>query len=410
MKEPIFYSIPNFHINTIELWYPIKVDMEDIASFPILFHLLMKTNYNYKTEESFQKELLRRYIRNIGVERASYGKQEFLKFYMVLPDQSVIQDVDINNCLDFFLETIYQPNIVDSTFPQDDFEREKEQLKKVYDNSIKNRNQYTIRQVIKQVDTDGFLKMGVFHHPEMIDLLTNEQLYQCFNKYIVNKKPMIFLAGHESIKSLIPRLKEYFKKSELMPINQESNCYLKRQNGPLEMVEKKPYQQSTLAVVYKIPDMKAEEQLKFFVMKNILSSNSSKLLFEKLRTEAGLVYSTNVDSYSHFGMIILYAEFEKNSKEEVLSIIKDVVHSLQDNSVIEDRLELIKEGKRINLLRQKDSFGSILADKIESYLGLETTLEEDYQIIKNYKVEDISEFSSRLQLDFVYYLEGDIHE
>jgi hypothetical protein len=119
-----------------------------------------------------------------------------------------------------------------------------------------------------------------------------------------------------------------------------------------------------------------------------------------------LVYTAGAQIIFEKGLLIINALIYKDKKEKTINTIKQVMELLHDEEFIKNRLENIKERKRINLERQKDAMGSVLEDFIYTYFDYGITLEKEYEYLKDVKAADVVKFVNRLQLDAIYYLEG----
>ena len=138
----------------------------------------------------------------------------------------------------------------------------------------------------------------------------------------------------------------------------------------------------------------------------MLSSQSSKILYDYLRYENPLCYVCNSTAYMNYGVLIINAQIYREKKDLALEQIKNVMEKLKNEEFVDKYLENVKDRKRINLIRRQDSIHCILDDFMDNYLDNRMPLDEEYEIIKDLTSKDIVNLVNRLQLDTIYYLEG----
>jgi predicted Zn-dependent peptidase len=181
--------------------------------------------------------------------------------------------------------------------------------------------------------------------------------------------------------------------------------FLKPRDAVQIKLEKSTFKDSSLSYVYKIKDMCEEDKMYLSLIRDLLTSQSSRLLQKKLRDEEDLIYSSKVLPYPHFGAFEITAFIQKNHKEEVQQAILEVMDELKKEDVVEPLLENIKRRNHINLLRQLDDKYFLLEDYVTSDLGLEESLVEFYQKEEKVTAKDISHFVDRMVLDTILFIE-----
>ena len=186
--------------------------------------------------------------------------------------------------------------------------------------------------------------------------------------------------------------------------------YLKIRDGVTEVVEQSDFNNSILAFNYKVKDMKEDDEIYLAVIRNLLSSSSSRILYKKLRDENDLVYNTMAEVTSKFGLITIYAAINDNNFDLVKEKILEAMKELKKKDIINKGLNNIKEKERVGLLRLLDNKSSLFYDYIKDCLNLDYTSSEYYEKLIKIKYEDIINFVDRLVLDSIYYLKEKDYE
>lgn len=406
-NKPILYHNENFQTLIIRVYFPFKVLDENLAKIALLPTVLNYMNSTYPTEEEFSIAKQDKYILSTDCFTGGLGEDGVFYFQMIIPDrQSLGKDI-LEEEIQFFHDFIYSPLIINDGFSEFELEREKKNLKMSIDNSLKNLRPYQSINIKKHIDTEGILSRTLAEHVELIDKVTPKNLYQFYKETITNNQPVIYIFGNTNdcnINELAQKYlynKEYHNKDYFV----RKDYFLKPRDEIVEITEKSIFKDSSLSLVYKVKDMKNKDIVYLILINNLLSSLSSRLLGKKLRTEKELIYSSNVLTYNHFGVLEITVFLKKEHVDEAKSAIKEVIDSLKDEELIEPLLKNVLEKRRIELLKNEDYKFALFQDFIIHNLGVNYTSLELYEMMKEITAKDISIFINRLKLDTIYFIE-----
>ena len=89
-----------------------------------------------------------------------------------------------------------------------------------------------------------------------------------------------------------------------------------------------------------------------YVLDTVLGGGNSSRLFQKLREEQGLAYSTYSfhSSYAHAGLFGVYAGIDADSLEQTLELIQEEIHQLMKHPISQLELDRAKEQLKGNLM------------------------------------------------------------
>lgn len=406
------YIIKNNKFSTIQfnLIFEAKYLKKYIFYLPLLKQLLLNTSKNYKKEKEYRKELKNNMIISLNMRSYNYNENLFIEFVLVVPDPKKVKDYNIEKAFKFFIDTIYNPNVINDEFDIEQFEREKEFLKTDIYESIKKVKNRAYQSFLNIVDDNGILKDNIYNNMNLIDEANNIELYNIYKEVIKNNKPIIFVYGNvdESINKLIEK---YIKiNEEEIKFNINYDCYLKPFEKMKDIEEKSNYNESIIYMAYKVKNMKKEDKIYLNIVKNILATGSNDLVFKKLRTEKNLIYSSHTWSNIRVGLLVIESYINNVSKKEVIESIKELIESLKNKDNLKKYLDKLIEDVYYESIRKKDSRSVKISNYINKKLKMAYTVDE---LIKKYKQIDIDElinFIDRLVLDTVYYLRGEFNE
>lgn len=412
--KPIFIKNENFQTILINIIFPYQEKEEELAKQALLPAMLVYMTEKYPTEELFQKKLKENYILSYSTRQITIGTTAAFNFHLEIPDKKTLKKDVIEKQVELFSEAIFHPKIENEGFDNFELKREKENLKLKIRNSEKSFKAYLSNQTAKLVDNEGIFSRNLKDHLSQIDEITPQNLYDYWKEKINNNTPIIFIMGNIKEKEITPIIEKYFIKydKEYQTLETDYIHYLTPyRTTPQKITEEKEFRDSAISLIYKIKDMKQEDNILLSLVHSLLTSLSSRLLNKKLRDEYNLIYSSEVTFFPNYGLLKITAYINPKNKDLVEEKIKEVLNSLKDENKITPLLEKIKERRRINLIRSLDNKYSIMNDNIFKTLKIDYTSEESYNLLKEKTTKDVAEFIDRLSLDTTYFLkESDKHE
>lgn len=412
--KPIFIKNENFQTILINIIFPYQEKEEELAKQALLPAMLVYMTEKYPTEEVFQKQLKENYILSYSARQITIGTTAAFNFHLEIPDKKTLKKDVIEKQVELFSEAISHPKIENEGFDNFELKREKENLKLKIRNSEKSFKAYLSNQTAKLVDNEGIFSRNLKDHLSQIDEITPQNLYDYWKEKIKNNTPIIFIMGNVEEKEITPIIEKYFIKydKEYQTLETDYIHYLTPyRTTPQKITEEKEFRDSAISLIYKVKDMKQEDNILLSLVHSLLTSLSSRLLNKKLRDEYNLIYSSEVTFFPNYGLLKITAYINPKNKDLVEEKIKEVLNSLKDENKITPLLEKIKERRRINLIRSLDNKYSIMNDNIFKTLKIDYTSEESYNLLKEKTAKDVAEFIDRLSLDTTYFLkESDKNE
>lgn len=412
--KPIFIKNENFQTILINIIFPYQEKEEELAKQALLPAMLVYMTEKYPTEELFQKQLKENYILSYSARQITIGTTAAFNFHLEIPDKKTLKKDVIEKQIELFYEAIFHPKIENEGFDNFELKREKENLKLKIRNSEKSFKAYLSNQTAKLVDNEGIFSRNLKDHLSQIDEITPQNLYDYWKEKIKNNTPIIFIMGNIEEKEITPIIEKYFIKydKEYQTLETDYIHYLTPyRTTPQKITEEKEFRDSAISLIYKVKDMKQEDNILLSLVHSLLTSLSSRLLNKKLRDEYNLIYSSEVTFFPNYGLLKITAYINPKNKDIVEEKIKEVLNSLKNQNKITPLLEKIKERRRINLIRSLDNKYSIMNDNIFKTLKIDYTSEESYNLLKEKTAKDVAEFIDRLSLDTTYFLkESDKNE
>lgn len=406
ITNPTLIKNENFETIIITVIFPYQEKIEELAKQALLPAMLMYMNEEYPTEEKFQKALKENYIVDYFAKQITVGTTNFFAFYLVIPDKLTLKKDYIEKQISFLEKCLYHPKLINEEFDNFELDREKENLLIKLKNTDKSFHAYQTKRLHKLADNEGIFSRSLYNHQDLIEKLTSKELYKFYQEKIKNNHPLIFILGNIEKQTILPIIKKYFptlKEQETLKTNYRH--YLKPfRITPQEITEEKHFKDSSLSLVYKVENMKEEDTILLGLLKNILTSQSTRLLSKKLRDEYNLVYSSSATFYPNFGIFEITAYINPLNKDLALEKILEVMNDIKQEKELRPLIEKIIRRRKTILIRSLDNKYSILTNEIYKKLDIAYTDKESYDLLTKVTEENLLEFLSRLKLDTIYFL------
>lgn len=407
-NKPIIINNKNFKKIVLDFLFPYSYEEKDTVLRYLLSRVLTKTN-SYPDEELFSNAKINNFVMDFSFRSYGRGNNIYTEFRVTIPDKKVLQDENYSyeETIKFIMDTIYNPYAKDDEFYEDELDIAKNKLKMYIEESLNKVEMYSTIRTDEIIDDENKFKSLIFNYKDEIDNVTTKDLYNYFNDVIKSKRPIVFALG-----DIDSELADILNKS-LPDANFEFeidtnyiNGFEKISSEIKEVEESKNFSQSILKVAYKVKDYKKSDAPILSLINFMLSSQSSKILYDYLRYENPLCYVCNSIVYMNYGVLIINAQIYRDKKDLALEQIKNVMEKLKEEEFVDKYLSNVKDRKRINLVRRQDIMNFVLDDYMDNYLEDCIPLDKEYETIKNLTSKDIVNFVNRLQLDTIYYLEG----
>lgn len=387
--------------------FPVERNKDFSLYGNLLVRMLTKKTKQYPNEEAFSNALIEHYVMDFSLSKSTCGENWFYTFHVVLPDKQILKEenYDYQKTLQFVMNSIYEPFALENTFYEEELEIAKNKLKMYIESSYKNIKSYASIRIDELIDDCGYFFDSIFNNKEQLETISAKDLYKHYQETIKSVCPLVFVVGNieddflKAVESNLPKKKIVtFLPYQVKPFPLSKELKMEG--------ECKEYNQSIVKFVYKVENYQQKDMVMLNLLRFLLSSQSSWILKDYLRTREKLVYTASSDFSSYYGLFYITAQIYREKKDKTIETIKEMMQRLEDKDFLSEKLEKVKERKRVNLERQKDTISSYMNDLQHSYFGYAPTFLEEYERIKKITAEDLISFVKRMHLDTIYYLEG----
>ena len=348
---------------------------------------------------------------NCGIDKM--GDNVVLKFYIesisseYALDGENILEMNLNNLLDIVFDPVQNGELLNEEF----LSLEKENLKKVINKKIDDKDSYSLDRCISSMYGDEKFGLYKFGYEEDVDKITIKDISDYYNWLIQNSKIDIFISGdidtnkieeflksNDNIKKLRPRIENYILNNEFT----ESKQIVENIN---EISEKMDVTQGKLVIGLDILSNMENLQIVSLVYNSILGDGANSMMFQNVREKASLAYSARSTFVKQKLNIFIRCGIQIENYEKAVELIKVQLENLKKGEFTEEDVQNAKTyliSSLKNVAEEQDT-------EVIYYIGQEISktnmsLEEYINKVEMVTKAQIVELANSIQINTIYFL------
>jgi len=402
---PLFYFLKGnrdmFHKEHLQNGMPVVMEpMKNMRS--VVLGIWVKVGSRYEPagqngishflEHMFFKGTKKRTTKDIAVEIDSLGgelnaftSRETTTFYVKVLDEYLEKGLEL--LTDIFLN---------STFPEDDIEKEKkiikEEIKMVEDTPDDYVHDLSNQTIWGQTG----LGQPVLGRRETIRSFTRDDLLHHIRKYYGTKDIVASCAGNFDHEHLLSMLNKHLGN---LRRGSEPERGIPPEYKNRAEVHSKELSEAHLCLTLKGVPQASKDRFALFSLNTILGAGVSSRLFQKIREERGLAYAiySFIASYLDTGIWGVYAGVSRKRVQEVIELILNELYCLKD-TITEKELQRAKNQMKGNIMLGLESTSSRMNNlaRQEIYYGRYSSPKEIMNEIDSITLMQIRELAEQL--------------
>ncbi len=416
------YNQGNYNLHTIQtdrfktiqviVNYKNELKKEEITIRNFLVDMLLSTSKDYPTNRSLS--IATEDLYNISAQGTNIrsGKYSILSFKSSFLNEKYTEEGMNEKSLSFFLNLLYQPNVVNGKFDETSFEIIKRGLKEDIESTKDNPRRYSLLRMYETMAPNAKISLHPSGYLEDLEKITRENLYAYYQHLIQDSMIDIFVIGDIDNS----QIREYLKQHIVEPIKRSASAdhiltYADIKEEEQVIREKMDITQSQLVIGCKVDELTPfERQYVMNVYSYILGGGGDSKLFQTVREKNSLCYFVS-SSYNYlYHTLVITAGISAKTFQKTLSLIKEQIKSMEEGDFSEEMIEKAC-ATFINGCKEVEDSPSLLSNVylVHEYIGNDL-LEEKLANIKKVTKQMIIEVAKKVHVDTVFLLEGEKNE
>lgn len=385
-----------------------KITKEDITYRNLLVNLLMESTKKYPTSRLIEIESENLYNVGFGSGTNVSGNYHIMSFECNFLNEKYTEEGMNEKSLQFFLNFLFEPNIMNGEFHEKAFNISKNMLRDdiaSYDDAP---GRYANFKLFEAMVPNTPTSYNSYGYLDILETITPKSLYEYYESVLKSDLIDIFVIGDvdkEQIKSLI---KNNFN---IRTLKKESNTHFlenKKFKSRFYIIkEQKKLEQSTLLLGYKIEPMTEREKMYVsYVFSYILGGGPDSKLFKNVREKNSLCYSIHSSIYGISDLMVIKAGINAKDSTKAIKLIKEQVKKMQKGEFDLEEMEKAKTTYLASLKGLEDNPASIVNIYVsKEYLGYDLVSDRKDKIQTITKDEVIA-LAKKIHPDTIFVLEG----
>ncbi len=387
--EGLFIKNDRFNTTLISCNFYLPLKKETVAEFALLPFILTSCSKEYPDFSKLNYKLNKLYGARLNASVEKYGDYQLLRMSISVIGDKFTLDGDslIGQATDMLLGLIFEPNVEQGAFLQDDLNREKRKAIEHIKSEISEKRIYAKNRLLEEMYKDdiyGISKCGTI---EDVNAITASGLFEAWQKMLSSAFIRFQVVGSAIPSGLFEKLSERFEQLDRSNIvDCAESLPTKAILEPKEVTEFLEVNQGKLVMGFSSEIYGNDDNsLELLVMNDIFGGGPYSRLFSNVREKMSLCYYCAASSVRSKGLLTVESGVEAQNagkaKEEILN-----------------QLEIIKNGG-FSDFEFSSSIKSII-DSFNTYCDSQNSLDLWYALKVNnpqlYSPEELAQRVSQI--------------
>ena len=406
-----FIKTDLFKTNLICLMLTVPMKKEDVTKNTLIPFLLKRGTTNLIDQYQISEKLEGMYgaVYDCGIDKV--GDNQLIKFYIEsVNDNFLPEKCDIlKQSLDSIFEIVFNPLMENGKFKEEFLDVEKNNLKKVIESKIDNKDKYAYDNCISAMYNNSGFGIYKYGYIEDLEKITLEDISNHYKKLIDTAKIDIYISGdinEESTKKILEENENIIRlnsRKENLKISDNSD---KKPVQEVNIVEEKMnINQGKLVMGLDVFSNQENIHNIGLVYNAILGDGANSMMFQNVREKESLAYSARSNFIKQKQNIFIRCGIEIENYEKAVEVIKEQLKNIEDGNFSDKDIENAKK----YLISSIQSIETEQDTQIVYYIGQELsktdyTIEEYIEKINKVNKQEIIDFAKTVKLNTIYFL------
>ena len=402
IKTDIFKTI------TMKVIFHTPIIKEDITKRNILSDILLQSTKQYKTRRDLTIKSEDLYAADIYTSNQRVGNYIMTSFILQTLNDKYTEENNFEESIKFLHEIIFNPDVEEERFKEDKLELVKSNATLALNSIKEDAANYSLIRMSEAYDKTSPISYRMTGYLEDLDKITEENLYEYYERMLDNDYVDIFILGDINEKELLPIIKKYFKFKKVK--KRKASYYLpnkKPRKRRLFAKETTKNSQSKLAIACPITKMTYYEKNYSLLLANIiLGGTGDSKLFKEVREENSLCYTIRSNYNRLDNLMVINAGIDNVNFDKAVELITKNIQDMKKGKFTDSDINVAKEFYKTSAESLMESPSRIINEVLtEEILGVEP-LSERVRKIEKVTKKDIMRACKKINMDTVFLLEG----
>lgn len=373
----------------------------------ILRKLLITSSKNLKDETEVTKKVCELYNSGISVSNSIPNNVISTNFDMEVLQDKYTEDGLFYNTLDYFFDTIFNPNIINGKFEKNNYDIVMNSIQDYFERQKENKIKYAYDNAYSLMDEEN-LKYPLNGRKEDLKNINEKVMADYYHELIKKANVNLFIIGNVDEEELL----DYLKNNKNINFYKNKNNYengIFKENATLKRKEtKEKNNQSILILIYKIMNLTKRERNEVVpIFNRIFGVSSNSRLFKVVREKNSLCYSIRSTCSRTNSLMTIESGITYKNKDKVLELVNKELDDIKKGNITDEEFKEAIDFRKKNLKQFDDYIDSLSFAKQSSILFDNDDLDERRKQVDTITKEEIIALANKIELNVEYILRGD---
>lgn len=397
-----------FKSNQIMINFGTQQTAANTTARSLLADLLETSTHKYPTQTALARQLSQLYGADVGTGVGRIGTLHSIRLKARFINDRYAFDGLMDSVIDLIHEMLFNPLIDNGSFDEPTFNLQRANLRSAIQSLDDDKQYYAATQLRNlYFDEGSIMRLPSFGQLADLDHLSSDNLVDVYRKMIDNDRIDIIVLGDVDEDRVVERFKQF----NFTPRTISHGDVMYRQELKNKVMQKNEVQeinQSKLNLAFQLPVYYREaDYFTAVVMNGILGGTPLSKLFVNVREKESLAYYASSQYHAFSGMLSIQTGIENTNYQRVQELIMEQITAVVSGDFTPELLREVKDGL-INQYQANLDMASNLAERELMNSLFDSTGDHTIELIESVTASSVMRVASLLQLQAIYYLNGDL--
>lgn len=404
-----FIETNKFKTNLISVFLTVPLTRKNVTANALIPAVLRRGTATLKTQEEISIELENMYGATFDCGIDKTGENQVLKFYLEVVNDEFLPNKEqtLKKAIELLFDIVFNPATENNLFINEYVRSEKENLKKIIEAKIDNKDGYAYNRCIEEMYKNRVFGLYKYGYVEDLEKIKNSDLYNSYINLINTAKIDIFVSGNVRENEIVNVVRNNL---EISKLGERADIHVidgeKVEAGKEKNIEEKmDVTQGKLVIGTNVDFNEEDAKYKIALYNVILGEGATSKLFQNVREKESLAYTTRSNYIRQKSNIFIRCGIEIGNYEKAVKVIREQLEKMKQGDFSEEDIENAKKYVVAGLRTTKEEQDS----EISYYFGQElsekfTTIDEYEKKINNVTREDILKVANSIKINTIYFL------
>ncbi len=322
---------------------------EEASLYALVPNVLTRSSKEYPDITSIEKKLANLYGAELSVDISKTGEHQVIKIGVsCIDDRFAFDNESISaECSKMLFELVFNPNVVNDAFPEEDVESEKRLLLERLLAETSDKRTYAKNRCEEEMFKDEAYGIHRFGTKEDIEDITPEALYDAYCEILEKSKIAVCVSGNSDLSLVSEYLKKYTQ-SINRDVTESKTLFVEAAADVQYVKEREPVKQGKLVMGFRLGMKDGDDNYAARrVMIDIFGGSPHSKLFTIVREKMSLCYYCSARMIRAKGIVFVQSgiesQNEEKAKEAILMQLEDIKNGNFSDEDIESSIKALED-------------------------------------------------------------------